>query len=58
METAQRIILPDDVEYDQHTTSSDSKKKNYTTNNNKFFTPDLIDTPIYNETSYEKSIIN
>ena len=30
METAQRIILPADVEYDhdQHTTSSDSKKKN------------------------------
>ena len=57
METAQRIILPDDVEYDQHTTSSDSKKKNYTTNNNKFFTPDLIDTPIYNEELMENVLV-
>ena len=57
METAQRIILPDDVEYEQHTTSSDSKKKNYTTNNNKFFTPDLIDTPIYNEELMENVLV-
>lgn len=57
METAQRIILPGDVEYDQHTTSSDSKKKNYTTNNNKFFRKDLIDTPIYNEELMENVLV-
>ena len=57
METAQRIILPGDVEYDQHTTSSDSKKKNYTTNNNKFFRQDLIDTPIYNEELMENVLV-
>lgn len=56
MDKATENILPDKATEDSKECDK-RKKRNYTVRNNKFLTPDLLDTPIYNEELMENVLV-
>lgn len=56
MDKTTEIILTDNT-ISEATSNVKRKKRNYTVRNNKFLTPDLLDTPIYNDELMENVLV-
>ena len=56
MDKTTEIILTDNT-ISEATSNVKRKKRNYTVRNNKFLTPDILDTPIYNDELMENVLV-